>query len=1074
MPGLIEQLLTWTDNQLDSLKLLKASRNAMLKNKVTDVSAWATRIDRIDEKLKAVIDKAKVPEDIKAKFRRYIAATTLMEADAIKEEILSEINQAPLATVVDAVTQSAVQVSSVPKEKEVPVVTTDDVEPHMKLAEVSVQTFDQPLLDSAVVQRVQELEDLNVSAEAKLSQGPQDLSTQPLKTPEACYQQYLLQKANEAIKATSGDRLRFDPQARVLIKVTLTQQDYQNICQTIAAARGETISAVNEKDSKEALEELLGEAIFSTTDCSIDIRDNDSVFQSFKDWLRTVENPAVSSQTAINAAVACLLTKENKPQLSSITALQETAEMYISRTLDVYRQALATNEFSPVTNDQWNKVRDEAILLMTASVRTIFQKALLASHQDNKIDFVALNDTLHHAREHLKNTCQDAFVKACMTTIPNFQQKSQEPSVAEHIHHKAYAATPAMSATSNDYFTRSSTGLNTRISGSDTTSHHKKGHQAMGFRSHSDGSVMMRLPSIPDVGIKYTTRMATWAQEVRTSFLNMARSAANSMGLWSFFANKNKEGQIAPYESIISPWQKGIDDTAGTIAKAVDALQKKTGGSPEPIILNREASIPNALRDNHLAGANRSALRIEIEIKAVHQVNAENTLKNKPLVFIQGMPVNQHAQNLGYQTSGVLKEVTLMAEMAMLANLHAQGLVSKAQYNTVMLNYQSFVSNQPFTQNTFFSDSQWGQRAITALQDVKNELKTPVALTDSSDLKVMANQALSRLFAHDLHLNQRFGMLIQALSTYGQTTAITDCKSATGHFSEVERRADLLRQLNLEPCTLPLVRAEIQKALQAVAQTPTPEQMNALVTCLDKHMPQGRSSAVVSLVDQPATPTVDRLNTSQAAANSKTADHAAEIQEKIRKYEGDKGPTNDGHEPLPWVYIDLLADSARQGTLGECIFKKYTHGNPYFKPDFLDKLAKGGIHGLDKKDMEYLLARCTVLENAIASRQDMDLLEDHIIKNLHGMLVRELEHRDVANLIYGRAEAMSERIQGPLNKIQEHLPPATGIEKAESSTGADMTIAQRAIQSVAGLGASKYGTLAIVIATIVLSSKVAM
>lgn len=1047
MPGSIEKLLQWIDFKLDSLKLLKANRNATLKaaNGKGNFSAWNTRIDRIDKELKERINEADVPEAIKAKFKSYIAATTLMEADAIKEELFREINPEP-----DTVTQPAVPVSSVPKEKEA-------------------------------------------------------------RSAEACYQQYLLHKANEAINATPGNDLRFDPQARVLIKVTLTLQDYQNICQTIATARGETVSADNEKNPKEALEELLGEAIFSTTDCSIDIRDNDSAFESFKNWLctvDTVENKAASSfsfstasnltqkraesiesrdgidgskinQTKVEAAVACLLTAENKPQLSSITALQETAEMYISRTLDVYRQALATNQFSPVTDDQWNEVRDKAILLMTASVRTIFQAALLASHQNNQINFVALNDALHRARAHLKNTCQDVFVKACMTTIPNFQQKSQEPSVAEHIHHKAYAATPAMPATSNDYFTYSSSGLHTRISGSDTTSAMSKGHQAMGFRSHSDGSVMMRLPSIPDVGIKYMTRMATWAQEVRTSFFNTVRSAANSMGLWRSFANKNEKGEIAPYENIVGPWQKGLDDTADTIAKAVDALQKKMGaGYQGPFILNREASIPNILRDNHLPGANRSALRIEIEIKAVHQVNVKNALESKPLVFMQGMPVNQHAQNLGYQTSGVLKETTLMTEMAMLANLHAQGLVSKMQYKTVMATYQSFVSNQPFTKDTFFSDSQWGQQAITALQAVKNELKTPVALDkDSSDLKVLANQALSRLFAHDLHLDQRYGMLIQALSTYGQTTAITDCKSATGHFSEVERRADLLRQLNLEPCTLPQARAEIQEALQSVAQTPTPVQMNALMTCLDKRMPQGRSSAAVSLVDQPAASTVDRLNTGQAAANSKTADHAAEIQAKIRDYKGPTlGTADDAHKPLNAQQIWLLNDMVRRGELFSLIFEtSYPNGNPYFKPDFLKKLAEVGIDGLDAQDMKYLLARCTVLENALEGEriEHKNIIKHYVAGNLFEMILEQTNFH-VANRIYSRAAVTSGSIKDLFTKVQEHLPPATGIEKAESSTGADMTIAQRAIQSANSIKTSKYGALAIVIATFVLSSKIAM
>lgn len=771
------------------------------------------------------------------------------------------------------------------------------------------------------------------------------LSRYDASRPEYFYQDYLLQKAKEVIANTPDAHLRFDTQARVLTEVTLTEKDYQAIYENILRARGPGESRA-EPTYQQTVERLLClvKPLSKTTLCNIDIRKDEDLREKFQNWLCTVETPCAAPSTFRTSSVGgfervnsvdsadheherpstrqselktysdLLLQGDNVAQMGSINALQEEMEMHISLALQVHRKAFEAT-YKPDSADAvpgmlWDRAREKAITDMTKTVRTTFQDALIASHKNGAIDFVSLNNHLDKARQHLKGNCQDALVKACLFTIPDFQERCREPAIANKISRKAYAAT---TATPNDYFTSSSTGLSTRIAGSINTAHHKAagdGHQAMRIIAHSDGSVMMRLPSIPEVDIKYASRLFAWAKAVSVSFQNVALSAANGfLSVANAFLDESK--QINPYDQIIGPWQAKLNDTALKIIEAEGELRTKLGGYAGPIILNRETSIPNAFLDNNAPGANRQGLRIEIEIKAIHQVNANRT--DGLLVLIQGIPVNQHTQNLGYNTSGVLKEATLMAEMAMLANLREQlpDKVNSQAYEKVIKHYQEFLKKDSFSTNTFFCDSKHGQDAIKELTSLKQQLaasETPPA--PSQDLKVMANQALLQVFSHDLHMDKRYGMLIQALSTYGQTTAIAGCKSANERFAEVEGRADLLRQLNLEPCQLPKIKQDMLAALQNFGKDPG--KIDALVACMDKcfneYTLQERSSAAVSLLDQGAASkvgafkegsktfqffdtnrvenaAVDRLKTKNASAmQAHKSDHAAEIKEKTQAF----------------------------------------------------------------------------------------------------------------------------------------------------------------------------------------------
>lgn len=1032
----------------------------------------------------------------------------------------------------------------------------------------------------------QKLEALQAIKEGDVLVANKFLERYDASRPEHFYQQYLLAKANDVIANTLDKNLRFDTQARVLTEVTLTEEDYREIYRSIHLARGALPSGAP-VSYKAAVETLLNvtKPLSNTTLCNIDIRKDEKLLAKFKDWLMAVDTPCAAPRSSFNTSSALdydrvasadpeelkqdkaderaralttccdvLLRDDNVKQMSSINALQEEMEMHISLALQVHRKAFEA-QYPPEHDDAvpgmlWDRAREKAVTAMTQTIKTTFQDALIASHKDSQIDFVSLNDHLDTARKRMKGHCQDALVKACLFTIPDFKARSQEPEVAKGISRKAYSAT---TATSHDYFTSSSTGLSTRISGSDNTSHHKEagaGHQAMRLRVHSDGSVMLRLPSIPEVDIKYSKRLGAWAQAVRVSFVNAALSVANGfIGAFNHFADEAKK--IPPYEKVIEPWQAKLNDTASKIIEAETALRTKLGDYKGPIILNRETSIPNALMDNHLPGANRQGLRIEIEIKAIHQVNANRT--DGCLVFMQGIPVNQHTQNLGYNTSGVLKEATLMAEMAMLANLHEQlpGVIHSQTYGNVINHYQDFLNQKPFPTNTFFCDTKDGQAAINALTTLKQTLsKGNHSLnTASQDLKVVVNQALLQVFSHDLHLKQQYGMLIQSLSTYGQTTAIAGCKSANERFAEVEGRADLLRQLNLEPCPLPDVKAKMLTALQNFRDDPS--KIDALVACMDKcfneYTLQERSSATVSLLDQGAASkvgafeesrfgrtfqvdtnlaeneAVDRLKTkgtSALQAHSKKSDHAAEIKSKTKKADtcrdfdvctpqikalhqllidkldtvskGDKSKLRDLIALLedPFMVMPsqpLLEKVMATGVLTECNAVELTEIGIY-------RIQAADLHTVSANrdsvatEDSFSLIDGNELDLAVdpeVSRANPELLDTGATQALQAFIKQidsaktvkagdfdtlfDAERKHDPAYVAHRSEALEMVLnQEQKQKLIKMLPPAAGLSQSVSSVSNDHTPSP-SLGEKATMAALKYGSLAMAIATFVLS-----
>ena len=290
-------------------------------------------------------------------------------------------------------------------------------------------------------------------------------------------------------------------------------------------------------------------------------------------------------------------------------------------------------------------------------------------------------------------------------------------------------------------------------------------------------------------------------------------------------------------------------------------MRHALGDYQGPIIINRETAIPN--NPGFWDAKNQQGKRVEIEMKAVHLLNAKMA-DSSQFIHIQNLSVNRHSENLGYDTQGTLKEATVMAEMAMIANLHQQvitgrlvdqrGAIVRA-YNDVLGIYKNFLTDEKTgLSDAVFSTSDYFNSIKNRLIQAKKVFKKLNAQPESTNTKVLANQALLQIFAHDLHLDHKNGMFIQSLATFAQEGTIAGCKSANERFSSVEGRALLLRLITPRNSRLVNAKKDMTIAIQAFIANPdlanfasAQKKMNKGV---NQYTVQARPNGVMSLLDQ--------------------------------------------------------------------------------------------------------------------------------------------------------------------------------------------------------------------------------
>lgn len=871
---------------------------------------------------------------------------------------------------------------------------------------------------------------------------------------EVCYQNHLIERATQQ----DSQQRRFDPQGSMLTEVTLDEQDYKAILTDILVKSGAIALGTDLENSsdnsillelnqradahykllpqeddaprpsapyryQELLQAQMGtlKPLSSTTICNIDVSTNQSLVNDYRQWLTSpsktpqplaltrswqqwiwLNNPIRSEsdkeeirqdvrnafQTRLVAATNQLLTKNDRSEAGSINAIQEEMEMHMGLALRVLEKAFSEASLnSPELTATLTKIRTAAAHDINEQVKTIFQRALVQSHhpQTGYIDYVQLNTILDLARKELATpeNCYGMLRTQCQQFIVDFDTMFTLAPIQAALTKKAFEST---TASADDYLSANALGLNARISGSDNTAHHKEAglhHQASRIIHYSDGSLMMRLPSIPDM--------------------------------------KNKKWRFEDH----------VGDSAEKINEATRELRQALGDYQGPVILNRETAIPHKWFDT-----NKQAKRVAIEMNAIHVANAQtinpftDTFNTTQLTFIQNLSVNGHSDNLGYDKSGILKEATLMTEMAMLANLHHQvskgvltdvsGII-KTTYDNVMENYRLFLSQAMLEgklDNSTFSTSLTGDNAITSLLKLKTALTQLPSQTPSNNAKTMANQALLQIFAHDLHLNQNNGMLIQSLATFAQDATIAGCKSANERFAAVESRAILMRLI--APANTPLrqAKAEITQALHDLIVQPHPRiehLQDTVSTHHNKHTVQFRAAAAVSGLDQGAaaklktffkyvyrslhflntnqadSSLVTRLitdNTSEMQAHNKVAKHAkAFIQTFFKGQPKLVERTFEADSPLK-SFVDVLSKELAAIKANTYIYDKRIApltalikaiNNPYSvmsatevlkKADSLVKDGSANFHALTTLKDQYPSERFSLQPKAIALLED--------------------------------------------------------------------------------------------------------
>lgn len=572
------------------------------------------------------------------------------------------------------------------------------------------------------------------------------------------YQSALINLALEKAKHDPTS-IRFDPQGHILVEVS-------NHDAIIAV---KTIKHITHHELEATLAAFHIDQD-GTTYCNLDIRGDTNFEQSFKLWLSAGTHlDATDSNKLIEIANILIATNE----ASSIINLEEEMEMHMRLKAQGIIKAFRNYDIEDAC---WAEIQLNAAKAINEEVRKVYQKALLESYDNGTIDFVKLNKSLDNNRKKLsRDKCSNALMKACTESIDDFLPKFN--SVKDTI-------------TKEDYM-------------SSTAIHHDQMRTDVRKDQHGSENIVGT--------VTWIGKTSNTAHDKKLNTVLTDTQALRPI-VRSAFINQNdeviivKENDNFPIEARVPSIAvvKGIEKAA-SINDVKDKLHvdhkrmiEMLGNQHDkPIIYNLLTSLPLPLTD----GANRQIPSAERILKGLHIFNREQVENNRPLWFVQNIPVNQHGKILNYQSDKVTVEATLMTEIALLSTLatnYPDNDDFQQYYQKIINLYLLYIDNTNEQRAEFFNDSSEGKAAIKELIRFKNSIKTgAIALNIGTEptLKELAAKTLLKAFGTNQHWDLQYGMLLQSLSVYSQQVSMYGCKSANERFQAVSNRVSLLRNI---------------------------------------------------------------------------------------------------------------------------------------------------------------------------------------------------------------------------------------------------------------------------------------
>lgn len=619
---------------------------------------------------------------------------------------------------------------------------------------------------------------------------------------QADYAALLISKATQLAIENKG--LPFDPQGRVLLRVSLTEDDLKTL-------QGYT--------NKETLEKSLGRSITDPTVVSLDI-------SGAKGELRDRYNEALKENIKDNN----VLNKLAELPKGSVIALQQEFYFHLglhARTLTSLIPALKDK------NTQIEKAHQNTMLKVNKLVMAEFAKALDKAWNGTNINLTILNQELDKARETI-------LPKAYEFLRDEIALQTGVIITSDLINEKTYhKKAETMSATVKDVLhTDISQGLAVFIGGSDHTAHNrilgtKFAHrQLITIPLDNEGNVNKDIPLHSPV-------------RIRTPSLDVKELTAEDI--------KNNPG-LSRKEIIV----KDIVSKVEEIKKTYDLANRLNGGNlnenvkPKAFIYNLHTSFYTGFGSsirNFLDGKNKQTKGAENILQGVHDYNKKQILSDNPVYcFVQNIPVNGSGDTLGYDGSKLRGEATLMAELALMHTLYnSSNDANKALINKVMKNYSDYLKDDK-RPKTFFESIQ-GKASVNELAMIKaNSQDQP----ESNDTVTLARGALQKLVANNLHLTHEYAKLVQSLSVFVEEASASGCKSANERAQYINGRVALFDSIARSPD----VHLDLSEALWSMARGKAgiaeAKILNSTLNITFNGNGIQAANSVVSLVDQGA------------------------------------------------------------------------------------------------------------------------------------------------------------------------------------------------------------------------------
>ena len=473
-----------------------------------------------------------------------------------------------------------------------------------------------------------------------------------------------------------------------------------------------------------------------------------------------------------------------------------------------------------------------------------------ATNQHGTIDDVKFIKNLDKARKKIFDEVHDVLAKEVFRVTGN----TLSPEEVKLLKHSAETTT----ATPNDVlYTDHSMGLATWIAGSEVTAHdrgegadHLADRQLLTMRLGDDDTI--------------NAILGRQRLQIRTPSLDM------------------KEGENDETITDVSNKLNALNMSYNMSSEEVTHPNPVTG--TQAFTYNLYTAINDPIDD--LQGKNKQSEGAQVILRGAHEYNKAQLADNKKppvLCFVQnisvngfGDPLGYSSNFLGYSSTALRNEATLMTEMAMVHNLVGETENDSESFKGlskgVSENYKTYLKNDDPKKPSYFSQSTQGKQAIEDIAELKHLWKNENI--DSSKLTPVdkAKAALKKMLANNLHQDHRFAKLIQSLSVFIEDASIGGCKSGNERAQAINGRVGMLDSLAAgKPDD------KFWEAMNAVAQAKTEVCLAAALNLdanlnnhYDEHLQA--ASSVVSNADQGAGAKVCAKNESESNMNRNYAE----------------------------------------------------------------------------------------------------------------------------------------------------------------------------------------------------------